>query len=52
MSDEDKRHRDIIKEGKLNIPELGLNFIEDMEHNKKVSLMIFNERHCDHTMNI
>lgn len=36
MSPEEKKHRDILREGKLNIPELGLNFIEEMEHNRKV----------------
>lgn len=35
LTDEERRHRNILREGKLNIPELGLNFIESMEHNKK-----------------
>lgn len=36
LTEEEKKHRNMLKAGKLNIPELGLNFIENMEHNKKV----------------
>ncbi|XP_052058269.1 probable methyltransferase-like protein 24 [Mytilus californianus] len=35
LTEEEKKHRNMLKDGKLNIPELGLNFIENMEHNKK-----------------
>ena len=36
LTEEERKHKKILQEGRLNIPELGLNFIESMEHNKKV----------------
>lgn len=35
LTEEERKHKKILQEGRLNIPELGLNFIESMEHNKK-----------------